>query len=160
MNHQLTIEAWTPLLMSISEDVSPKWGVMRPQNLIEHVSATFAISNGKISAPVVTPPEKIEARKAIFFQEETPFPHGIIAPGTDPGQPNPLRYASLEEAKLILQQHIERFFNFYAENPDATPAHPFFGPLTQTEWLIFHVKHFRHHLTQFGLLPEVPSPTV
>jgi oxepin-CoA hydrolase/3-oxo-5,6-dehydrosuberyl-CoA semialdehyde dehydrogenase len=160
MSHQLTIETWTPLLMSISEDAVPKWGVMRPQNMIEHVSVTFAISNGKINATVITPPEKIESRKTRFFQAETPFPHGVIAPGTNPGQPNPLRYASLEEAKSILQQHIERFFKLYAENPDATPSHPFFGPLTQTEWLLFHVKHLRHHLTQFGLLPEEQAPAL
>jgi oxepin-CoA hydrolase/3-oxo-5,6-dehydrosuberyl-CoA semialdehyde dehydrogenase len=153
MSHQLTIEAWTPLIMSITEDAVPKWGVMGPQNMIEHMSVIFAISNGKINAPVITPPEKIEAVKARFFLEDTPFPHGVVAPGTDPGQPNPLRYASLDEAKSMLQQHIERFFKFYVENPDVTPSHPFFGPLTEEEWLFFHVKHLRHHLTQFALLP-------
>lgn len=154
MSSQLTIQAWTPLLMSISENSVPKWGIMRPQNLIEHISVTFAISNGKINAAVVTPPEKIGARKAKFFLEDTPFPKGVIAPGTDPVQPNPFRYASLDEAKSVLQQNIERFFQFYAENPEATPSHPFFGPLTEQEWLFFHVKHLRHHLTQFGLLPD------
>jgi oxepin-CoA hydrolase/3-oxo-5,6-dehydrosuberyl-CoA semialdehyde dehydrogenase len=155
MNDKSTIQDWLLLLMELREDVTPKWGIMESQHLIEHISATFAISNGKLNAEILTPPEKIAHRKGQFFQPETVFPRGILAPGSKPEAPFPKRFASFDEAKVVLAQNVERFFKYYEDQPIATPSHPFFGPLSEEEWLFFHVKHLRHHLTQFGLIPEL-----
>lgn len=61
----------------------------------------------------------------------------------------PLAFGSMEAAVESLMGRLTNS-EFYAQNPEATPTHPYFGPLSREEWEVLHHKHFYHHLKQFG----------
>jgi oxepin-CoA hydrolase/3-oxo-5,6-dehydrosuberyl-CoA semialdehyde dehydrogenase len=64
----------------------------------------------------------------------------------------PLEFSSLQSAIEELRNIIKRYNIFFESNPGIKTIHPVFGSLTKVEWDIFHEKHFRHHLSQFGLI--------
>jgi oxepin-CoA hydrolase/3-oxo-5,6-dehydrosuberyl-CoA semialdehyde dehydrogenase len=64
----------------------------------------------------------------------------------------PLEFTSLESAIDELKNVIDRYYTFFNSNPGVKTVHPVFGYLTKEEWDIFHEKHFRHHLSQFGFI--------
>ena len=138
------------LLQKLTEETKPAWGIMTPQHMLEHVGNTLVIVSSKKPFPVVTPEEQLPAYRQ-FLTTERPFsqniPNQFIGEGLAP-----LRFTDLETAKIKLLAALENFHQFFAENPDATPIHPFFGPLDFEGWLQFQRKHFEHHFRQFGLI--------
>jgi oxepin-CoA hydrolase/3-oxo-5,6-dehydrosuberyl-CoA semialdehyde dehydrogenase len=62
-----------------------------------------------------------------------------------------LEFKNMEAATLELENILERYEQFFENNPDIKTAHPTFGYLTKKEWDVFHQKHFIHHFSQFGL---------
>ncbi|MDX1699128.1 MAG: DUF1569 domain-containing protein, partial [Melioribacteraceae bacterium] len=64
----------------------------------------------------------------------------------------PLILPSFNAAVNKLFEEIEKFENYFEENPNNKPINATFGPLDKTEWVQFHKKHFKHHFEQFGLL--------
>lgn len=149
------LQEYIDLLVAIPETVSPRWGLMTVQHLLEHLSLVFAISNGKLQAPAPSvEAERLAARKTRFFSSEEPFPRGVKAPGLPTDSLPPLRFPSVDAARIVVQEHAERYWKYWEENPEAETVHPVFGVLNAEEWVQFHLRHFRHHLTQFGALPE------
>lgn len=137
-------------LEKLTADTKPKWGKMSAQHMLEHVGNTLVIVNSKKELPTVTPEDKLPAYRQ-FLMSDKPFAHDI--PNQFVGEnPPALRFENLETAKIKVLAALENFHKFFAENPDATPVHPFFGKLNYEEWLQFQRKHFTHHFTQFGLL--------
>ncbi|HSI91078.1 MAG TPA: DUF1569 domain-containing protein [Adhaeribacter sp.] len=145
-----TLKTVPDLLPKLTEATKPKWGIMTPQHMLEHLGNTLIIVSTKKEIPVVTPPERLPAYKE-FLMSDQPFTHNIPNKFIGDGLP-PLRFENLETAKTKLLAAIESFHNFFARNPEATPVHPFFGPLNYQEWQQFQKKHFIHHFSQFGLL--------
>ena len=47
---------------------------------------------------------------------------------------------------------IDDYILFFENNPGAIPVNVTFGELNKEEWIVFHKKHFTHHLSQFGLM--------
>jgi hypothetical protein len=139
-------------LYQLPTDAQPKWGVMGPQHMVEHLSLIMRVSNGKINAPLSSPEEKLP-RLLNFLRSEAPLPREFKAPGIS-ATPAPLRFAGMEEAIARLEREVADFRTFFKENPEATPIHPVFGPLSFADWVLFHNKHFTHHYAQFGLLPQ------
>jgi len=62
-----------------------------------------------------------------------------------------LEFENLNTAIKELENVLTRYDRFFEHNPSAKTIHPVFGFLTKEEWDIFHNKHFKHHLSQFGL---------
>src|SRR5690606_32458996 len=104
----------------------------------------------KKEIPIVTPEERLPAYRQ-FLMSDQPFTQNIPNPLVGENPPA-LRFENLETAKTKLLAALENFHKFFAENPEAKPIHPFFGPLNHDEWLQFQRKHFQHHFTQFGLI--------
>lgn len=125
------------------------WGVMSPQHMVEHLSLTTCISNGKLSAPILVD-EATAVRRRSFLHSDEPFKKGIVLGGGDPTL-QPLKFGSLEEAKERLDAELARFQFFFDTNPNAQPIHPVFGALPKSEWELFHSKHMKHHFSQFGI---------
>ena len=100
----------------------------------------------------MTPTEKLPIMKR-FLLSNRPMPKNFV--NTIVGAElkafvYPDLNTAIEELKLELG-NIEKFFD---ANPDEKPMNPTFGPLNFEEWKHFHIKHFEHHLRQFGLLEE------
>jgi Protein of unknown function (DUF1569) len=140
---------------SLAADATGNWGKMNAQQMVEHVTAFFKLSSGKIVMPVLSSEEQLVKLKAFLlsdkeFRENTKAPKEII--GDDP---LPLRNETMEAALTKLKLSIEEFFQFFSVGPDSTSAHPVFGVLSFDEWVLLHYKHVLHHAKQFGFVPKV-----
>ena len=139
------------MLNRLDENVKPLFGEMSPQQMVEHVIKTMGISNGNLSVPLLNDPVRAEKQKRIMIYTERPFPKGMVAPIVDKKQ-YVLIHENLEEAKQALKAELEKFDQWYEEDPNRQAMHPILGNLNHDEWIKFHNKHFTHHFGQFGLI--------
>ena len=138
------------LVAQLQPNAQPAWGNMSPQHIVEHFIMALSISSGVIDIPVFATPEQVAKNYDYIFTKDNPLKKGLRLPFLGE-QPEPYQFVNMEESVAELQDAVERFYDFFAENPDAKPNHPAFGALSFAEWEKFHEKHFRHHLAQFGL---------
>jgi oxepin-CoA hydrolase/3-oxo-5,6-dehydrosuberyl-CoA semialdehyde dehydrogenase len=94
-------------------------------------------------------PEKIPALKR-FLLSEKPLPKLFENPALGKGL-SALKYRSLDEALEKLKVEIDDYHLYFKKNPDSKTVNVTFGELNKDEWDVFHHKHFKHHLSQFGL---------
>jgi hypothetical protein len=140
-------------LSKLTESHQPIWGKMSAQQMVEHLEWLFAISNGKTEMEAHAEPERMAYRKMRFFEADIPFTKNFRTSFLSE-EPNPTIYPNLESAKQRLLESLERFHDYLLEHPDIHPMHPQLGPLDRENWTRFHARHIKHHLTQFGLIPE------
>ena len=142
------------LLVQLPADRAPKWGQMSAQHMIEHISGTLLLSNGKFLWPGPHGTEWGLANRARMLDPGfSDYPKNLRVPGV-PETLAALRFPDLEVAKSRFFGEIDRFFAYFSQNPDARPIHPLFGEMDFEEWKAVHSVHFKHHFRQFGLLPE------
>ncbi len=134
----------------LNEDVKPLWGKMTPQHMVEHLILAVRTSNGKLKIECFNPPEKIPTLKR-FLMSSRPLPKEFMNPVIGPDL-LPLEYKNLAEAINNLKSEISDYISYFENNPQAVLTNPTFGDLNRDEWIVFHNKHFTHHLQQFGLI--------
>ena len=137
------------LLSKLSETQKPLWGKMTPQHMVEHLRKAVQSSINEIKFNIYTEERKIPALKR-FLLGERPLPKEFINPAIGPNL-LPLEFNDLGTAIKELEKVINRYDQFFKDNPLIKTAHPVFGFLSKEEWDIFHQKHFTHHFSQFGL---------
>lgn len=141
-----------PLFKTIAGDAAGKWGKMNGQQMVEHVTAFFLVSTGKIKFDLVTPVEHLPKYKE-FLLSDKQFRENTKAPGNVIGEePLPLRYATMDEALAKLSEAIASFEDCFKADIEKKTLHPVFGELNYAEWVLLHYKHVTHHLRQFGLM--------
>ena len=139
------------LLSDLPADAQGKWGKMNAQQMVEHVTAFFKVSSGKLHFPLVSLAEHLPKLKAFLlsdkeFRENTKAPSSVI--GEDP---LPVRTNNMAEAIAGLQDSINDFVDYFEDDSYKTTLHPVFGELNFSEWVLLHYKHVLHHAKQFGL---------
>lgn len=151
MNSQEFLQEAFPLLLEkLQADAKAVWGQMSAQHAVEHLSGVILISNGRFEAPAMYDEEKLQRNYNHVIAGKNRLKRNTKAPIL-PAEPLPLRFASLAEAKEKLLQNLDKFFSYYAENPEKKHVHPAFGLLGFEEWAYFHEIHCQYHLDQFGL---------
>lgn len=149
----LFLENEVPILLSkLEADAQPVWGLMTPQHMLEHLIVTFKMSIGRIKIPVISKEEDFPRLKA-YLMKDSPMRRSVPSP-TGKNELQPLRAANLAEAKKKLMNETEHFLAFMMAQPDFVSDHPYGGPMTAEEWMLFHRKHFKHHFIQFDLIPD------
>lgn len=128
----------------------PIFGMMTPQHMVEHLSLVLTISNGKRDVTQVSPNEKIPFLIK-FLEGPEPLPKGFKAPFISKDILPALTFKDMETSLDRLYSEIDGFEKFYEAGPTVKKIHPVFGPLDKRQWIIFHNKHFTHHLKQFDL---------
>jgi oxepin-CoA hydrolase/3-oxo-5,6-dehydrosuberyl-CoA semialdehyde dehydrogenase len=139
------------LLDQLTDTTAPRWGVMQPQHMIEHLIKTLQHSNGKKEIGQKSTEEEAKQAKAAFIYTDVEMPLGLkssLAGET----PDPLQFPDLDTAKQQLNKELDDFENWYQEHPTAVFVQPRLGKLNHQEWIVLHNKHFTHHFKQFGLL--------
>jgi hypothetical protein len=139
-----------PFLRALPADRVPKWGIMSSHHMVEHLSGSMRMSNGKVYLPQLIADEKIPARLQFLYSND-PFPLNLKFT-EEPANLKTLKTASIEEAIALLEQMLVVFDAHYDANPNDKPIHPFFGPLNKEQWLQFHNRHWNHHFEQFDLM--------
>ena len=125
------------------------WGKMSPQHMVEHLYKTFQASINEIALKVYTEERKIPLLKRLFLGDRD-IPKEFMNPAIGPDLLK-LEFEDMITAIKELENVLIRYVRFFEQNPSTKTAHPVFGYLTKDEWDIFHKKHFKHHLSQFGL---------
>lgn len=137
-------------LMSIDPNTTAHWGVMNVHDMIEHMSDSFRIANGKdIHATILTDSDKLP-RMHEFILSDKPMRENtkntLMA-----DQAPPHRHQELSDAYHELKIEINDFILCFENQPNKTIRNPFFGDLNYELWCALLYKHLLHHLRQFGI---------
>lgn len=145
-----SINEFYNILCSVNNEPKALWGKMSFQHMIEHLCLAVRMSNGKLLVECYTPAEKQPTLKKILMSER-PLPKNFNNPMYGENL-LPLEFATVENALSGLRQEIDDYIDCFIQKPDSVFNNMVFGALNKEEWEVFHGKHFRHHLSQFGLL--------
>ncbi len=142
------LEVVLPILEKLEPDTPPLWGSMSAQRMVEHLTDTMRIANGKNPMGLVIPEEKATSYRR-FLDSDKPMARNIevVFASND----IPLRN---EELELAIDEFTDEWLDFeeYFASGDKRSVHPYYGELNYDQWMSLHSKHLTHHFTQFGLL--------
>ncbi len=149
---EMTTEKINSCLAEISEDSKPKWGIMTPQHMLEHLEYTYRIASGEIQDFDISTPEKYlqEVHDSLYNFKE--FPKNSNFPLLEKDKLSPLVYPDLQTAKEKFLAERFKYLAFFKENPDAVLKNLVFGELNKYESYLLERKHLNHHFEQFGLI--------
>jgi hypothetical protein len=136
-------------LKKIAPDTPAVFGKMNLQQMVEHMSDSFQIANGKDKYPLMTPIDRLQSMKDFLMSEKDFRPNTKNA--LLPDEPAPCRLASIELAFNELRREVDDFVTYFETKPGETTTNPFFGHLNYEEWVQILYKHALHHLRQFGV---------
>lgn len=139
------------LLKELTNETEPRWGLMTPQHMVEHLTMTVRNATGDMHFEQVTPDEKLPKLQQFLFSDQ-PMPRGHKVPHLPEDDLPELQEADLDTAKEKFLESWDAFVDIYEKNPGKEALHPVFGTLGKTGWYQVHRKHFTHHFQQFGLL--------
>jgi len=140
-----------PLLEKLNADEKAKWGIMSPQQMVEHFADAVKNASGKLLLPVLNEGEKLQKSRE-FLMSETPFKQNIDTP-LIPKEGIPHRQPDLQSAINKLKKELDHFFMVFERNPELKTGNAFFGQLDYNMNIQLLHKHAVHHLKQFGLEP-------
>lgn len=135
-------------LDQLTAEAKPLWGGMSSQEMVEHLTDGIRLSVGQLTFPLETPAEKV-AKMQDFLMSEKPFPREFKASFV----PDSIELRN-EELELAIDEFTLEWIDleeYYANNPEKTNLHPYYGDLNAEMWFRLHAKHISHHLTQFGI---------
>lgn len=138
------------LARSLAPESKGHWGVLNAQQMVEHMSDSVRIANGKDPHTLHTPVDQVAKYKefAMSDKEFKPNTKNVLM-----GEiPVPAKHPAMEHAVKEYEQEIADFVAYFDKNPGITPTNPFFGDLNKEEWIHLLHKHAVHHSKQFGLL--------
>jgi hypothetical protein len=135
-------------LASIGSASRRRWGAMTVSQMICHLSDAFSVALGDRAAKPIKNRYNGPLMRWVALWLPLPWPHGVpTVPECDATIGGTLP-AELERDKGELLAMLQRFAAH--SNVVAQHAHPFFGPLTEKEWMRWGYLHMDHHLRQFG----------
>lgn len=148
--HSIYDKETTSELISRVEKLNPiaqhLWGSMTVSQMLAHVQRSMEVPLGRYSAPpsfmsrVFGPLIKVVALNKKPFRKNLP-----TAPS----------YVIKEDRNFEAERNnvIETLRIFSNEGPAAikNPNHPLFGKMNAEDWSKLLIKHFDHHLRQFGV---------
>jgi len=148
-------EEYVRLLRQLPADSARRWGKMNLQQMVEHMSASVRVANGRDPHQLVTPAENIPKMQA-FLMSEKQFRENT-SNVLMPEEPVPARQPDIAAALDELQEEIDELFSAFQDQEDKTVTNPFFGNLNFNMWVQLLHKHAWHHLRQFGVEQPVSA---
>lgn len=151
MQHKIDFlkNEYCKLLSNLDADAPRKWGKMNVQQMIEHMSYSFRIANGRLPMEILTPAENIDRMQA-FLASEKPMRENTPNPLL-PDEPPAVVHATKDEAIAELKSEIDFLFEVFEKEADKTLKNAFFGVLNFEQQVQLLYKHSTHHLRQFGV---------
>src|SRR5690606_35023970 len=139
-------------LSKLTSDSKPKWGIMTPQHMLEHLEYTYKIASGEIQNFEVATPEKILEKVHASLYNYEKFPRNTKFPSIEKDKLEPLIHADLETAKQKFLEQRAKYLAYFKAHPEAKLKNMVFGELNKYESYLLERKHLNHHFEQFGLL--------
>jgi hypothetical protein len=149
MSYRWNLENVIETLNALEAKKKPVWGTMSAQRMVEHLTDTLGIANGKNPQTLLIPEDKVERMQA-FLETDKPMARGIIVPFAS-------KEAKLrnEDLELAVDEFVDEWLFFeerFEENPDLKEVHSFYGAINFDQWRKLNDKHLNHHFEQFGLI--------
>ena len=138
------------MLHTLSASQKGLWGVMNAQEMVEHMSYSFRMANGKEKYELITPAENVERMQAFVMsdREFKPNTKNVLLPEIAVAA----QKANMEDSIQEFKNEVEDFFAYFKNHPQAVLMNPFFGELNFEGWMALLYKHCLHHAKQFELL--------
>ncbi|MEY8848040.1 phenylacetic acid degradation bifunctional protein PaaZ [Psychroserpens sp. XS_ASV72] len=149
---EMTEEKIQECLGKLTADAKPKWGIMTPQHMIEHLEYTYKIASGEIQDFEVATPEKILEKVHASLYNYDKFPRNTNFPQLEKDTLDDLKHPDLQTAIEKFNGQREKYLAFFEEHPEAKLKNLVFGELNRYESYLLERKHLNHHFEQFGLL--------
>ncbi|WP_296382765.1 phenylacetic acid degradation bifunctional protein PaaZ [Winogradskyella sp.] len=149
---EMTTKKIDKCLSQLSEDTKPKWGIMTPQHMLEHLEYTYKIASGEIQDFEISTPEKILEKVYNSLYNYNEFPKDSNFPMLEKDTLDKLRYSDLTTAIEKFKEQREKYLEYFKEHPDAKLKNLVFGELNRYESYLLERKHLNHHFKQFGLI--------
>jgi hypothetical protein len=132
------------------EAASPRqWGRMSPHQAICHLSDSFKVVMGERASESVANRASRTIFSFVALHTGMPWPKGVPtgrAVDAERGGSKPIEFGhDLAELRSLVERFIATPRDFTIQ------PHPFFGALTDREWMVWGWRHLDHHLRQFGL---------
>ncbi|QNK63368.1 DUF1569 domain-containing protein [Pedobacter sp. PAMC26386] len=137
------------LFLALDPAAKPLWGKMTAQQMVEHLISQVQYTNGKKEPSCRVPKEEAEMAKQDYIYTDLKIPRNVVLSGI----PEIFVYPDLTTAVNQLMIELTDFDRYF-DKPGTLVIHGGFGAMDYNEWLIWHGKHFTHHLEQFGLIGE------
>jgi hypothetical protein len=123
------------------------WGRMTPNEMLCHLADAFEVGLGERPfAPTDTWMRRTVVRY-VALRTSLAWPQGTKTPPEVEQGAGGTRPADFTRDRARAVALLRRF----AATDARHGSHPFFGPLTREEWLIWGYRHTDHHLRQFAL---------
>lgn len=149
---EMTTEKISEALSKLDDNSKPKWGNLKPQQMIEHLEYTYRIAAGQIQDFEIATPEKyIEKVQATLYNYEQ-MPREYDFPLSEKSEMKTFKHPDLDTSKKMMLEAREEYLQFFKENPDALTKNAVFGALNKFECYLLERKHLNHHFSQFGLI--------
>ena len=149
---EMTSENIASCLDKLTESSKPKWGDIKPQNMIEHLEYTYRIASGEIQDfDVVTPERYLEKTLETLYNYKK-MPQGYDFPLAKKSEINSPKHSDLSSAKGKMLEARAEYLAYFKEHPEARTKNAVFGELNKFEWYLLERKHLNHHFEQFNLL--------
>ena len=149
---EITSENLADLLSQLKPETKPKWGIMTPQHMIEHLEYTYKIASGEIQDFEIATPEKILEKVHASLYNYEKFPKNTMFPSLEKNKLEQLKHPDLETAIEKFKEQREKYIAYFKEHPDATLNNMVFGEMNRYEWYLLERKHLNHHFEQFRIL--------
>ncbi len=149
---EMTEEKIEECLQKLTADMQPKWGIMTPQHMLEHLEYTYKIASGEIQDFEIATPEKILEKVHHSLYNYNPFPMNSNFPLLEKDTLDSLKHPDLATAIDKFKEQREKYLTFFKENPEAILKNLVFGELNRYESYLLERKHLNHHFEQFGLI--------
>ena len=149
---EMTSEKIDECLSKLTADAKPKWGVMTPQHMVEHLEYTYKITSGEIQDFEIATPEEILEKVHASLYNYKKFPKNSQFPMLEKDKLDDLKHPDLETAIEKFKEQREKYIKFFKENPEAKLKNLVFGELNKYESYLLERKHLNHHFEQFRLI--------
>ena len=149
---EMTNEKIAECLSKLTENSKPKWGILTPQHLLEHLEHGYRIMSGEIQNFEIATPEKILEKVHHSLYNYDKFPMGTKFPTMRKEELEDLLHPDFTSAKEKFIEAREAYKTFFKENPEAILKNMVFGELNKYESHLLERKHLNHHFDQFDIL--------
>jgi oxepin-CoA hydrolase/3-oxo-5,6-dehydrosuberyl-CoA semialdehyde dehydrogenase len=143
------VERFIARLGRIAPDAVPRWGVLRRDTLIEHFVWVVRYAMGRSSqVPFSGNWLTVHLVGPLFLRGLLPIPRNLQIPRALRERGVTLREpGDLETLRRLLEEYL----NLVQADEFRPAPHPIFGDIGVDGWDRLHVRHFEHHLRQFGV---------
>lgn len=149
---EMTEDKIVACLNKLSENTKPKWGIMTPQHMVEHLEYTYKIAAGEIQDFEVATPKKILEKVHASLYNYDKFPKNTNFPLLEKDKLEDLIHPDLATAIEKFKAQREKYIEYFKENPEVKLKNMVFGEMNRYEWYLLERKHLNHHFEQFGLI--------